>query len=114
LIDENLKELTKHQTVVLPIACYQTTINQHIQGHIPLHWHDEIQFVYIVKGEAIFQVNEEWISVKQGDGLFINSECLHMAKDKDQSGCVYICLNVSPYFILSPELFMRYVKPYTQ
>ncbi|SOC40986.1 AraC family transcriptional regulator [Ureibacillus acetophenoni] len=114
LIDENLKELTKHQTVVLPIACYKTTINQHIHGHIPLHWHDEIQFVYIVKGEAIFQVNEEWIAVKQGDGLFINSECLHMAKDKEQSDCVYICLNVSPYFILSPELFTRYVKPYIQ
>lgn len=114
LIDENLKELTKHQTIVLPIACYKTTINQHIHGHIPLHWHDEIQFVYIVKGEAIFQVNEEWIVVTEGDGLFINSECLHMAKDKDKSGCVYICLNVSPYFILAPELFTRYVKPYIQ
>ncbi|WP_400194908.1 helix-turn-helix domain-containing protein [Lysinibacillus telephonicus] len=114
MIDENFKELTKHQTVVMPIACYQTTINQNIHGHIPLHWHDEIQFVLIVKGEAIFQVNEDWILVKEGDGLFINSGCLHMAQDKEQSGCVYICLNISPYFVVSQELYTTYVKPYIQ
>lgn len=114
LIDESLKELTKHQTVVMPIACYQTTINQNIHGYIPLHWHDEIQFVLIVKGEATFQVNEDWIVVREGDGLFINSGRLHMAQDKNQSGCVYICLNPSPYFVLSQELYTTYVKPYIQ
>ncbi|OIK10454.1 AraC family transcriptional regulator [Bacillus sp. MUM 116] len=114
MIDESLKELTKHHTVVMPIACYQTTINQNIHGYIPLHWHDEIQFVLIVKGEAIFQVNEEWIVVREGDGLFINSGRLHMAQEKDRSGCVYICLNLSPHFVLSQELYTTYVKPYIQ
>lgn len=114
LIDESLKELTKHHTVVMPIACYQTTITQNIHGLIPLHWHDEIQFVFILKGEAIFQIDEDVIVVREGDGLFINSGCLHMAQDKDQSGCVYICLNVSPYFVLSQELYTSYVKPYVQ
>jgi AraC family transcriptional regulator, melibiose operon regulatory protein len=114
IIDESLKELTKHHTVVMPIACYKTTINQNIHGYIPLHWHDEIQFVWIVKGEAIFQVNEDWIVVQEGDGLFINSGRLHMAREKDQSGCVYICLNVSPHFVLSQELYSTYVNPYIQ
>lgn len=114
MIDESLKELTKHHTVVMPIACYQTTITQNIHGYIPLHWHDEIQFVLIVKGEANFQVNEKLIVVREGDGLFINSGCLHMAEDKNQSGCVYICLNVSPSFVLSQELYTTYVKPYIQ
>jgi AraC-like DNA-binding protein/mannose-6-phosphate isomerase-like protein (cupin superfamily) len=113
-IDDCLKELTKHHTVVMPIACYQTTITQNINGYIPLHWHDEIQFVLIVKGEAIFQVNEDSIVVREGDGLFINSERLHMAQEKDQSDCVYICLNLSPNFVLSQELYTTYVKPYIQ
>jgi AraC-like DNA-binding protein/mannose-6-phosphate isomerase-like protein (cupin superfamily) len=113
-IDESLKELTKHHTVVMPIACYQTTITQNINGYIPLHWHDEIQFVMIVRGEAIFQINEDWIVVREGDGLFINSGRLHMAQEKDHSGCVYICLNVSLHFVLSQELYTTYVKPYIQ
>jgi AraC family transcriptional regulator, melibiose operon regulatory protein len=113
-VDQSLKELTEHRTVVLPIACYETTINQNINGYIPLHWHDEIQFVLIVKGEATFQINDEKLVVRESEGLFINSGCLHMAEDKNHSGCVYICLNVSPHFVLSHELYTTYVNPYIQ
>ncbi len=114
MVDQSLKELTEHRTVVLPIACYETTISQNINGYIPLHWHDEVQFVFILKGEAIFQINEEKLVVGEGDGLFINSGCLHMAQENNQSGCVYICLNVSPHFLLSQELYTTYVYPYIQ
>lgn len=113
-VDQSLKELTEHRTIELPIACYETTIKQNINGFIPLHWHDEFQFVLVIKGEAIFQINEENITVQKDEGLFINCGCLHMAKEKNNSGCVYICLNVSPSFILSQELFTTYVTPYIQ
>ncbi|MGM9928380.1 MAG: helix-turn-helix domain-containing protein [Bacillus sp. (in: firmicutes)] len=114
MVDQSLKELTEHRTVVLPIACYETTINKNINGYIPLHWHDEFQFVLVVKGEAIFQINEEKVAVREGEGLFINSGCLHMANDQDDSGCVYICLNVSPSFVVSQELYTTFVNPYIQ
>ncbi|MGI8384201.1 AraC family transcriptional regulator [Robertmurraya sp. P23] len=110
----SLKELTDHRTMVLPIACYETTINQNINGYIPLHWHDEFQFVMVIKGEALFQINEETITVREGEGLFINAGCLHMAKDMNDSGCVYICLNVLPSFVLSQELYSTFVYPYIQ
>lgn len=113
-MDQSLKELTEHRTVVLPMACYETTINQNIHGYIPLHWHEEIQLVLIVKGEALFQINEDRVTVREGEGLFINSGCLHMAEEKDQSGCIYICLNVSPHFVLSQELYTTFVYPYIQ
>lgn len=112
MVDQNLNELTEHRTVALPVACYETRINQNINGYIPLHWHDEIQFVLILKGIAVFQINEEKIEVQEGDGLFINSGCLHMAEEKDHSGCTYICLNVSPHFVLAQELYSSYVQPY--
>ncbi len=114
IVNQNLKELTHHQTVGLPLACYETTIKQNIHGYIPLHWHEEVQFILVVQGEAIFQVNEEKIAVRKGEGLFINSGCLHMAKDKEQSNCTYICLNVLPKFILPQELYATYIVPYIQ
>ena len=35
IIDQNLKEMTKHRTDTLPVACYETTIVNNIHGHIP-------------------------------------------------------------------------------
>lgn len=68
-IDYNLKELTKHEKTMLPIACYETTIQYHIQGYIPIHWHEELQFVYVKEGTSQFQVNDDQIEVKKGQGL---------------------------------------------
>ncbi|MED4040303.1 AraC family transcriptional regulator [Niallia taxi] len=112
-IDQNLMELTEHLTVLLPIACYETTINQNIQGHIPLHWHDELQFVYMNKGKAIFHINGEGVELLEGNGLFINSGLLHMAEEKTKAAS-YICMNVAPSFVLSQELFSTFVYPYVQ
>lgn len=58
-VASNLQELTKHRTVDLPIACYETAIQKNIHGHIPLHWHEEFQFVRILKGKAIFRIKKE-------------------------------------------------------
>lgn len=113
-IDQQHKELTKHRTTVLPIACYRTTISHNINGHIPLHWHEEFQFVLVVKGQAMFHIQEDKVIVNEGDGLFINSGRLHQATDYHDSGCVYICLNVSPSFVVSQELFGTYVFPYIE
>ncbi|WP_409298011.1 AraC family transcriptional regulator [Peribacillus sp. SCS-26] len=114
VIDPQLKELTEHRTVVLPIAYYKTKIRDNDHGYIPLHWHEELQFILILKGESIYQVNEERIDLQAGEGLFINSGCLHMAEEKALSECVYICLNVSPQFIVLPELYPEYMSPYIQ
>ncbi|SUV05679.1 transcriptional regulator [Cytobacillus firmus] len=110
-VDERLKELTSHRTVVMPVACYETKIADNIQGKIPLRWHEEIQFILSVKGEAIVQINEEKLAVKEGEGIFINSGCLHSAEDLN-GDCVYICLNVSPHFLLPQELYSSYIYPY--
>ncbi|WP_205092492.1 helix-turn-helix domain-containing protein [Thalassobacillus pellis] len=111
-LDKELKELTKHRTIELPIACYETTISKNVNGYIPLHWHEEVQFVLVTRGEGIFQINEEKILIREGEGLFINSGRLHMAEENLQSGCDYICLNVSPHYVLPHELYPRYVYPY--
>lgn len=114
VIDDQLKELTAHHTVALPLACYETVIQNHVSGFIPLHWHDEFQFVHVIKGEGIFTINEEEVKIREGEGLFINSGCLHMARDPLGTGCAYLCLNVSPSFLLPTELYPVYVQPFAQ
>ncbi|WP_339256170.1 AraC family transcriptional regulator [Paenibacillus sp. FSL R5-0713] len=113
IIDHNLKEMTEHRTDALSVACYETTIVQHVHGHIPLHWHDELQFVAVLQGKALFHINDQKIAVPKGDGIFINSGMMHMAEDHGVSeNCIYLCLNLSPHVIMPSDLYMKYVHPY--
>lgn len=113
-LNAQLQELTKHHTVTLPVACYETTIQANVHGYIPLHWHEELQWIVVLQGEAQFQVNEEYMTVSKGEGLFINQAQLHGARDSVDNPCIYRCLNVSPPFIMSNELYAAYVQPYLQ
>lgn len=112
-INPQLKEMTEHRTDDLSIACYKTTISEHVQGYIPLHWHDELQFVAVIQGKVLFHINEQQVAVSQGNGLFINSGMMHMAENfsAEEQG-MYLCLNVAPQSLVSAELYMKYVHPY--
>ncbi|MGA3882607.1 AraC family transcriptional regulator, partial [Bacillus pumilus] len=50
--------------------------------------------------------------MKEGDGVFINGCCLHMAKDANGTTCTYLRLNVSPHFITANKLFTTFGHPY--
>ena len=112
-IDQNLKEMTEHRTDTLSVACYETTIKQNVHGHIPLHWHDELQFVAVLQGTALFHINDQKISVPKGDGIFINSGAMHMAQDNGgNDNCIYLCLNLTPQLVAPSDLYLKYVHPY--
>lgn len=68
----------------------------------------------VKEGKAIVQINEEEVAISKGEGLFINSGCLHKVKDEKASRCIYTCLNVSPAFLLPSELYAIFIKPYIQ
>lgn len=109
---DSLRELTVHRTALLPVACYHSRIDRHVHGRIPLHWHDELQWIRVEHGEGIFRVNDEELTLRAGEGVFINSGCLHGAEDRSQSGCTYLSLNVAPDFLLPNELRATYLYPY--
>ena len=41
------------------------------------HWHEEIEFQYIQKGEAYITCEEDNIAVSEGDIVFINQAVWH-------------------------------------
>lgn len=111
-INSKLQELTDHRTFALPVACYETAPAENPNGHVPLHWHEEVQFMAVVKGCAEVLVNEENVTLSEGEGLFINSGALHSVRDSGDAPCTYLCLDVSPRFILPAELQPDFLAPY--
>ncbi|MBU5675075.1 helix-turn-helix domain-containing protein [Alkaliphilus sp. MSJ-5] len=112
-ISSDLQEITRHGTKDFPIAIYKTQLSKNILGHVPLHWHDEIQFVLVVEGSACFTVNQTKHYIHEKNGLFINSSCLHSATSHNSNDCVYICFDISPNFFSDDNIVQqKFVAPF--
>ena len=43
-----------------------------------VHWHSDVEFIYIKKGFVSYQLNDRIIRLNEGEGIFVNSRQLHM------------------------------------
>lgn len=53
------------------------------EGFRVLHWHEEIQFVYVLKGSIHVKIYEEERDVSAGGCIFINRSALHHITEKE-------------------------------
>ncbi|WP_077610306.1 AraC family transcriptional regulator [Clostridium sp. Marseille-P2415] len=56
-------------------------------GFKKMHWHEDIQFIFILKGKARFQTTGSSMDLNEGEAVFINKGVLH--KTEPQMGCHY-------------------------
>jgi len=102
---EDLKELTFHGDSNFPVAVYTTDIQQNILGYIPLHWHNELQFVVVLEGQVQFTIDSNTVLLGEGDGLFINANLLHTSTSYDCDNSKYICFDIdASLFLLNNPL----------
>lgn len=66
------------------------------------HWHSDIEFIYIRKGSAFYQLNGETIEMKAGEGIFVNSRQLHVLVPGDED-CLLDCVIFSPIILCSSK-----------
>ena len=88
------------------------------KNHIPancifndtsVHWHDEVEFIYVVSGSIGYLVNGKTLRIPQGHGLFVNSRQLHLIL-QDNQDCVLYCLIFHPSILCSSAVIAKSVS----
>ncbi len=113
-----LRIITSYKNPSFPYA--MLTINEKTytlqsQGFRYLHWHDDLQYTLVTKGELSIQVNGLMYHLRCGDGIFINCGLLHMIKKMSADG-EYVSFNFPTKMISAFNgsfLEQNYVQPYT-
>ncbi len=99
-LNENLEEKIIHMTPEFPYVCCHVEMDTYPNGHVPWHWHDELEFIYIEKGIVEYHVKDQVITLREGQGGFINSNVLHLLKPRDQCpGSVLYAQTFKPLFL---------------
>ncbi len=114
-IDESGRESTPHGTFAFPLAIYTTRIQSNVLGYITWHWHPELQFCVVIKGRVEFFVNQESYTLGPGQGIFVNSEQLHMARNAEGEDSTYACLDFDARMVAGfagSAVATKYVAPY--
>lgn len=102
-IEKDQKEIKKHGNYEFPVHISLEKIQAYEQHSFPWHWHPEIELTWIMSGQIEYYVNDRKYLLKEGDGLFCNSNALHSGYMKDGKNCDYLSVTFHPRFIYGYE-----------
>ncbi|MGN0384330.1 MAG: helix-turn-helix domain-containing protein [Lachnospiraceae bacterium] len=63
-----------------------------------IHWHDEVEFLYVESGSIRYQLNGRIVRMRAGEGIFVNSRQLHLIVT-DHVDCELYCLIFHPMIL---------------
>lgn len=90
-----------------------TLLRQHFQhlrqDTVPLHWHQELQVVWVHEGTLEFTVNEDAFPLSGDTLLIINRRQLHRSRTISGDAAA-ICANFEPDFF-HPKVLQDYILP---
>lgn len=77
---------------------------------VSMHWHEELEFIHILKGPVLIQLDEYKFEASTGDVIFIQKNCTHYvhcvgAPDKSIQGLVFNSQIFEDNMIEFPLLF---------
>jgi len=102
-INDDKKEVKLHGTYEFPLAVNYEELSKYDRGSFIWHWHPEVEFTLILKGEIEYRVNNKVYYLSEGEGLFGNVNTLHMGHMHNENECIYVSITFNPRIIYGYE-----------
>lgn len=114
-IDTNpsLYELKQHGSPRFPFQIYIVDYEGYSIANA--HWHQELELQYLIHGELELCINGSNYSIKQGEGILINSNALHEIRTENRiEGARSAGILIYPGFIapVNSSIFYEDVYPF--
>lgn len=83
---DKLKEDRIHGDPLYPLSVYHIS-RRAGEPLLDLHWHEELEFLTVTKGRAVFRVDIHEYELSAGEAIFINSGELHSGATQANEDC---------------------------
>ena len=113
-VDNNQKAIFELD-YAFPLVVHETFLRDKPMGFNNWHWHEEVQFTYVLEGSMITTAQGQDHILRTGDGFFINSNISHMTRPTSADSARYVSLNVKPSLLTlfhGSVVERRYFLPY--
>ena len=76
------------------------------------HWHEDLEYLYVLTGELEYSVNGEKIILHTGEGILVNSKRIHSNRSVPGVHCAFYCAITHPSLICASKyLEQTYLNP---
>lgn len=111
-----LKENRIHGTPHYPINLYEISCPAG-EPLLELHWHEELEFLLVTEGTAVFRVDTTDYTVKAGEAIFVNTGELHSGYIAGGHPCSFKAIVFHSEFMMSGSFDItqeKYMAPLIQ
>lgn len=79
------------------------------------HWHRDLEFILVKKGNMTYNVNGELIELSENNGIMVNSRQLHYGFSPEHNECEFICILLSAELLQGNRWFYQnYIEHITE
>ena len=108
-----LKENRPHGTPENPFSQYHISdVKRAFQ--IPVHWHDELEGIYVLTGSMDFYLDDRKLTLSSGDFLLITSSAMHYSKAHDEKDSLFLRLFIHPSLFSASESLHPLLLPFLE
>lgn len=105
-------EILHYDDPSFPLYLRRNTLSLYPGKRVLCHWHPELEFFLVEKGNPSYFVNGSDIDLKEGECLFVNSKLPHYGYSKDGEDSTYLVLVFHPSLLSAcPEVSETFINP---
>lgn len=97
-IRDDRSEKVKYDYADYPIYIRRALLSSY-SFRAAIHWHDDIESIFVVSGEMKYNVNGEIVTLKKNEGIIVNARQIHCGFSDDKTECDFICILLHPLFL---------------
>lgn len=113
--NKDSSEIIRYDEDGIPIYIREGYLSVYPNYRALCHWHEDIEFIYVLDGEMDYYINGKRVLLKKGDTLVVNSGRLHYGYSTCKKECRFYCMILHPSLITTnKKLIERYINAVTQ
>lgn len=109
---QDFSEIVPYEHMGIPLYIRTADLAAYPGMSAPCHWHDDIEWVYIMSGKMSYYINGKRILLNEKDSLMVNARQMHYGCSYKGQDCRFLCILFHPsLFGCNKALLQKYVTP---
>ena len=109
---KDASEIIAYDNAEIPLYIRHGKLSDYTNMRALCHWHEDIELIYVLEGEMGYYINGKQITIKEHDGIIINSKQMHYGFSFNHQDCTFICIIFHPSLLNScDKIYQRFISP---